>query len=48
MKPAIRASYERQIAKIEAEIVSCQDDNRRAVLERSLEIERALLARLER
>ncbi len=47
MKQAIRRSYERQIAKLETEIAVCQDDERRAVLERSLEIERALLAELE-
>lgn len=34
MKPAIRQSYERYMAKIEAELADCTDDERRAVAER--------------
>lgn len=47
MKPAVRQSYVRQIEKFAALIAECKDDERRAVLERNLEIERQLLARLD-
>ncbi len=47
MKSAIRESYERYMAKIEEELAGCEDAERKAVLEQNLEIERALLARLE-
>lgn len=48
MKSAVRESYERYMAKIEGELAGCVDAERKAVLEQNLEIERALLARLDR
>ena len=44
---SIRDIYIRQIAQIEAMIAACDDDFRRKELERNLEIEKRLIARLD-
>ncbi len=46
-REAIRETYTRQIARFEAELADCTDDERRAVLEENLAIERALLKTLD-